>query len=388
MKILTIGASPYLLVRNGKINADVIERLVSEGHQVSSAVWHHDEGYFMPSDEGVHTYEKNSKPICQLYPFTPRTDEASPFVYELMKQVQPDLVITIGDHKDTNFVYAIKAMYPTLFKWIAIYTFDSKGLHPSSKDAFEYADASVFLSEFGVAEVLGLANIKYYYQSYGSNLEVFKEVEGFKREYVLWSARNAQASNLPAFIMGTVDIGLKPYIHTNLYDPGDYSIDWLKERYGAKDLEYTRDYCSIKEGIPASKLNEIYNRSLIMVDCSIKSATALSLLEGMACGCVPVGTSYGRVGEIIAKMPEGLRFTVPHNTFVGQNEEEYAIISHTALKSVLVGLIKDKDRLAEASKEAKILSRHIGSKDFLDKLVNVIIRDVVSSRQSVALDIV
>jgi glycosyltransferase involved in cell wall biosynthesis len=385
MKILTIGASPYLLVRNGKMNADVIERFISEGHQVSSAVWHHDEGYFMPSDEGVHAYEKDGRTICQLYPFTPKTEEASPFIYELMKRIQPDLVVTIGDHKDTNFIYAIKAMYPTLFKWIAIYTFDSKGLSPSLKDAFEYADCSLVTSDFGAEEILAVANVKCICNPYGVNHQIFNYIDGFDRDTVLCSARNAQASNLPAFIMAMAGTGIKSYLHTNLYDPGDYNIDLLKERYKADNLEYTSDYCSIKDGIPSSKLNEIYNKSAVIVDCSIKSATGLSLLEGMACGCVPVGPNYGRVGEIISQMPEGLKFTVSYNTFIGQNEEEFAIISPTELRSIVYDVMSDKGRLKEASEAAKQLAVIYSSNRFLDNLMAAV-KETASSKQCMVLD--
>jgi len=383
MKILTIGASPYLLVRNAKINADIIEKFVSEGHEVSSAVWHHDEGYFMPSEEGVHSYEKDGKHVCYLYPFTPKTEEASPFIYELMKRIQPDLVVTIGDYKDTNFVYAIKSMYPTLFRWVAVYTFDSCGISVASKDSFEYADAIVSTSEFGLKEISSFANVRATFIPYGPDSRDFVFDPTSTRDRVLCSARNAQSSNLAAFIRASS--GLDSYIHTNLYDPGDYNLDILKERYKADKLSYTEDYCSIKEGVSLSKMNEIYNNSSVIVDCSIKSATGLSLLEGMRCGCVPVGPNYGRVGEIISKMPEGLRFFVPYCIFVGQNEEEFAIISSEALNQTLINLLHNKDKLKEASVAARNLSNQFSKQSFLEGFSNVV-QEALLSKPVLALD--
>lgn len=383
MKILTIGASPYLLVRNGRINSDVIKRLVSDGHEVSSAVWHHDEGYFMPSDEGVHSYESDGKHVCYLYPFTPKTDEASPFIYELMKAAQPDMVITIGDHKDTNFVYAIKAMYPTLFKWLAIYTIDCNGIQTMNKDAFEYADYVVTTSEFALKEISSFANVEGNFVPYGPNHQIFNYNPNSSRELVLCSARNSGASNISAFIMGSH--GLNPYLHTNLYDPGDYNIDNMKQRYNADNLEYTTDFCSVKDGIPEDKLAEIYNKSAIIVDCSIKSATALSLLEGMACGCVPVGPDYGRVGEIISQMPEGMRFTIPYNIFVGQNEEEFAIISTSELNKTLLNIMANNKLLLEASKASRLLASQFSNSKFLDKITSIM-HNVCLSKQFLVLD--
>lgn len=386
MKILTIGASPYLLVRNGKINAGILKRLVQDGHAVSSAVWHHDEGYFMPSDEGVHAYADGGKHICFLYPFTPKTDEASPYIYELMKAVQPDLVITIGDHKDTNFIYAIKAMYPTLFKWLAIYTIDCNGIPSINKDAFEYADQVITTNEFSLKEISSFANANAKFVPYGPNHQIFN-YENKEKAGVLCSARNAQASNLSAFVMAVAERPFNSYLHTNLYDPGDYNIDILKQKYKAVNLSYTEDYCSVKDGIPDFKLAEIYNKSAIIVDCSIKSATALSLLEGMACGCIPVGPSYGRVGEIISEMPEGLRFTVPYNIFIGQNEEEFAIVSSNELSVLLSQIMSNKTLLQQASEAAIEVASRYSEKAFLDSLSKMV-EEVRFTKQILALDVV
>jgi hypothetical protein len=206
MNILTISASPYLLVRNGKINADIIKSLVNSGHQVSSAVWHHDESYFMPCTEGIHEYEENGKSICRLYPFTPKTDEASPVVYELMKTVHPEIVITIGDHKDTNFVSAIKSMYPNLFKWIAIYTTDCVGISKINKDAFEYADHVVTTTKFGFEQISSFANINGEFFPYGSSDEFYCEDKD--RSGVLFSAAKFTKQQYSSFCHGHCILGL------------------------------------------------------------------------------------------------------------------------------------------------------------------------------------
>lgn len=367
MKILTVGASPYLLVRNAKINADIIEKFSLEGHSVSSAVWHHDEGYFMPSEQGVHSYEKDNKHICYLYPFTPKTDEASVFIYELMKKVQPELVISIGDYKDTNFIHVIKSMYPSLFKWVAVYTFDSCGIINHNKDAFEAADLIVSTTEFGLEKISSFANVNGTFIPYGPNIDSFSYNSSSNRDNVLCSARNAQSSNIPSFVMAMSDI--KGYIHTNLYDPGDYDIDNLLKTYNANNISYTTDYCSIKDGVSLDKMNEIYNNSSVIVDCSIKSATGLSLLEGMLCGCVPVGPNYGRVGEIISKMPKEYRFFIPYNIFVGQNQEEFAIISSEKLRSILLEITKNKKIIENASFAAMEVAKNYSNKSFLEQFV-------------------
>lgn len=367
MKILTIGASPYLLVRNGKIHADVIQKLVKEKHEVTSAVWHHDESYFMPSEDGVHAYEINKTKICTLFPFTPKTDAASPFIYELLKKVQPQLVITIGDAKDTNFFSAIKSMYPNLFKWLAIYTIDCFSAQKENKDAYEATDGIITTSLFALQQITEVANVNCMYLPYGYDVEAFFPTQQ-DRNGSICVARNAQGSNLAAYIQANSGLEDPSYIHTNMYDPGDYNIDYLIERFASVNTTYTTDYSSIRDGVGVDKMRSMYNSAHVIVDCSMKSATALSLLEGMACGCVPVGPNYGRVGEIISEMPSDMQFYVDYNLYVGAGSEEYAIVSSDSLKDNIKRLLKDKKMLATAAEYAQKIASQYTSKDFIEKL--------------------
>jgi glycosyltransferase involved in cell wall biosynthesis len=335
MKILTVGASPYLLVRNGVMHADVICYLQSFGHEISSAVWHHDEGYFMPMDDGRNLYEKDGKEICELHPFIARSEQSPIFIYELMKKVKPDMIISIGDYKDTSFIYTIKAMYPTLFKWISICTFDCNGISPNYKESFEYADYVISTSNGGWTELDSTANVRGSFEPYGPNLnDYFVTKDISERNGFLCSSRNSQASNLPSFFIAAAKSKIPAKIHTNFYDVGDYNLDFLKTKYKADNVSLPENYCSIKDGPSKEEMRKIYNESRFIVDCSIKSATGLSLLEAMSCGCIPIGVNYGRIGEIISEMPEGFRMFVPYNIFVGQNEEEFAILSTEELAKI------------------------------------------------------
>lgn len=346
MKILTIGASPYLLVRNGKMHAAILKYCFDNNLDVHSAVWHHDESYFVPEENTEHEYVLDNKVKCKLFAFTPRANEASPVIYELLKQVQPNIIITIGDYKDTNFVAAIKLMYPNLFKWVAIYTTDVRGILPNNKDAFEMADYVITTTKQGIDEIKSFANIIGSFEPYGCDHTEFYNENLADRHGVLFSARNSQASNIAAFIMSTSSLSCPKHLHTNLYDPGDYSIDYLRERYKNADLTYTTEYCSIKEGISNDRMRKMYNKYAFYVDCSIKSATALSMLEAMSCGCVPIGPDYGRVGEIIAEMPKEFQLYLPYNIFVSANQEEFAIIDSERLPYLINSFPKDCLELA------------------------------------------
>jgi glycosyltransferase involved in cell wall biosynthesis len=185
--------------------------------------------------------------------------------------------------------------------------------------------------------------------------------------------------------MATASLDCNKYLHTNLYDPGDYNIENLISRYDARNFTFTTDYCSINDGIQIDQLRDIYNSYSIFADCSIKSATALSMLEAMKCGCVPVGPKYGRVGEIISEMPEGLQFFVPYNIFVGQNEEEFAIVSPDNLHRVLKNLLDNREALSQASHAAIAIANKYTNQKFAIHIVDVV-NDVRGKSQEIALD--
>ncbi len=334
MKILTIGASPYLIIRNGLINKVIIKHFKSLGHEVSSAVWHHDEGYFLPTDEGQHFFEDNNVALCELFPFVPKSENCVSYIYEVMKVVQPDIVITIGDYKDTSFLFSIKAMYPSLFKWISICTFDSHSISNVYKEAFEYADLVVSTSKFGLREVTKFANCNAVFAPFGI-YELYFDANK-DRKFVLCSTRNAYSNNIGAFLEGTAGSGLEPRVHTNVYDPGEYNLNIIKNRYCPDFDCFSDEYCSIKDGFSFDKMLDIYNNSFIIAECSSKSATGLSVLEGMACGCIPVGPNFGRIGEIISELPKEFQFYISYNKFVSSNDEEIAIISSESLKDNII----------------------------------------------------
>lgn len=393
MNILTIGASPYLLVRNGRINSGILRRLKQQGHNVVSAVWHHDEGYFLADETGIHRYEYENKAICNLIPFVNQGDEASPVIYEIMKKTAPDIVITIGDYKETDFVYSIKAMLPNLFKWIAIIPIDCLWINSNHKERLEYADCIVTTSSFGYSDITSLCNVSVKYIPYGppdNFLQFFGDKYPNHTMKIINSSKNAQSSNLGAFVkavgqvkslLGLSEEKIEAYLHTNLYDIGDYDLKLLIKRYGA-DIKLPECYISVKDGPSDIEMAEIYRSHDFIVDCSVKSATALSVLESMLSGCIPVGMNVGRVGEIISELPEEFRLFVPYETYVGKLEEEYAVISIDGLAETLIRaketIFDDADKFVAASGASFDIAWKYSEKEFLDKIEQVVLETKIS----------
>jgi len=401
MNILTISASPYLLVRNGRMNSSVLRGLSSQGHNVATAAWHHDEGFFLPEEGGTHWFEYENKKVCQVFPIEPQV-QGSAALYELMKQTQPDLVISIGDYKETDFIWEVKAMYPNLFKWMAVLCVECLYINENHKSALEYADKVISVNEFGLANVTGLANVNAEYVSFGPNHNVFGGPTALTDcpMKVICSAHNAQANNISAFIksMGQINSMLsltedektiKGYLHTNLYDPGEYDLDLLIDRYGSFNMNLPEKFVSVKDSITDEEMNDEYLASHVVVDCSVKSATGLTLLEGMASGCIPVGMDIGRSSEIIRQMPKDYQFFVPYETYIGSSEEEYSVISIEGLSQVLLEIkervFDNAEALKTASDAARSISKKYAEQSFVEKIIELSVQ-VRNAKDEIAIE--
>lgn len=389
MKILTVSASPYLLVRNGRMNAALIKALKEAGHEVATAGWHHDEGFFLPEDGSTHWYEENGERICEIYPFEPEV-QGSPTLYELMKKVQPDMVISIGDYKETSFIFEVKAMIPNMFKWMAVFAIDSLPINKYAKEQIEYADYVVSVNDFGDEALRDMLNVDIDKIEFGPKSVFSGENEGSIS--FINTGKNAQASNVGAFIkaMGqNSESGPKGYLHTNLYDPGDYDLDLLIDNYGADNVELPDRFISVKEALSDEELAEEYCKHTFVVETSVKSASALAMLEAMACGCIPVGMNSGRVGEIISQFENADLLTVPHEIYIGASEEEFSVISIEGLSNKIQELYKwaqeEPSRFQNMSEEARKIASSYSEEAFCEKMLRLIDRVSVAASK-VAVD--
>lgn len=390
MRILTIGSSPYIFASDSKIHRDVILSLQESGHFVDSIVFNHDVMYFLPSETGPHYFSYGGKRICQLFPFLGQKGEIAAFSFETMKNSQPDVVITIGNYIDTDFIWSIKSIYPHLIKWIAIFPSGTDVINERHHLALSYADAILTTTETaGLA--FKRANLKASVVPYGplrSDLTLNDEqIDEFK---VLSMAKNSQMSNVPAFLQGLAMAGLSGTLHTNIDDGGDYNVRLLIERYKLKDkISLPTKYVSVREGISEENLNNMYRNHQVIVDCSLQSTTALTMLEAMSTGCIPIGVGFGAVGEILRKMPDEFRFSLKYETFVGPNEETLAVVDvkelAVSLQNIKECYLADK-KWFKSARDAAVEVSKIFHKEYLTLRLKEIVELTVASENFLAVD--
>ena len=400
MKILTVSASPYLLTKLGRMNSCILRRLNESGMEVASAVWHHDVSYFLPRDDGKYEFEKDGKIICPLYPFHNYPEKNAPAVYDIIKDFNPDIVISVGDYTDVDFIFSIKALMPFSFKWINVLTIDSMPINERRKEAFEFIDVVIVTNKMAFEEVKNISKVETILSYFGPDHNVFKKCEKIFPEKdklrVINCAKNSQSSGTASFIKGVAEANrinknIIGYLHTNISDRGDYDIPLLIERFNASESVILPDnFTGLNDGIVDSELNLEYNKSDIIADLSVRSSTGLTVLEAMGTGCIPLYTNIGAIGEIGNKLLND-NLSIKSNTYIGQFEEYYEIVSIGDFTEKLLKLYELKKDNAEIfsnlSRESIYIS-NLFSEDIFIKTIKDVVKRVGNVNRKIEVEII
>jgi len=333
MRILTVGECPYILSKAARMHSDLLRNLVSN-HEVKSVVWNLDVTWFAPEEDGKYYYEHKEEKITEMCLLPPSSAQGTAILYEHIKQFQPDLVISISTYEESAGVFAAKSLEPDSFKWLPIFFVDSNPINEAYFDLFKTADFNIFTNKEAWSQVKDIDGVLSKYVPYGPNHDSFFNIEDVIPDKnslrVMNCSKNAQTSNISSFIHGMSKIeneNINGYLHTNYSSPGEYHLDLLINRYNVSEkISLPQEFVSINDGPLDEDLNIEYNKSDIILDTSVRAATGLSVLEGMAAGCIPIVTKVGALKEIVERFPEEYQFFVRSVIYIGDNEKEYHII--------------------------------------------------------------
>lgn len=279
MKILTVGASPYLNTVDGRIHRQLLSALGSFCDEVKAAAWDYDTSYFLADPStGSYLYEEDYEEICVVHPLEQSESKRVKRIGDLVKSFEPDVVVSIGEYYET----AIVAQCRHLFKWVNVLL--SRSIVPLDDYPGLYqADETILVDEC----------------KYGPDHSLFyQNGDGPDRFTVICSARNNRTSNVAAYIAAVrrareiapfwLDADFK--LHCNLHDEGYADVRRLLKREdpdGVIDAEEWL-YASLNESKTDEEMREFYSSGTVLVEPSGCSATYLTVLESMACGCVPL----------------------------------------------------------------------------------------------------
>ena len=362
MRILTIGESPYILSALSRIHRDMISFMKEKGNTVGAACWNYDTQWFAASDNGEFSYEKDGESVCQVFPFLDISDKASPQLYEIMKKFKPDVVISMSSSDLLPAISSIKSIYPDIFKWAAIVSDGAFPMSKSRKDDLQLADIVIATNQDTYNSVQELCkNVYSVHIPYGADTELFTpkrlpvdgsedRVEGLFRAVMV--CRNDATSNIPAFIRGVAEANkrgsaVEGLIHTDIYDPTllqeFYDIEQMIEEHGDGCVRMTSSFMSPSDGVSDEKMREIYSDADVVVNCSLSSASGLSALEGMACGCIPMMSPVGAMKDIgLTYNAHGLKATgmtcganLEACPFIWRDSKEYSVVSSDTIAEAI-----------------------------------------------------
>jgi len=350
MNILTIGNSPYNNTSDSCIHRLLLKYLKKQGHDISAASWHHVESYYMREDDGKFYFDEDEERICEIISLPPDTAKVT-VLYDYMKTFAPDVVISIGDYHEVDFIFAIKRMYPQLFKWISVLTIGSLPIKKSFKEALDYIDYAFLTSRSAWRDFSSLTDVPCEYLPFRPETGIVKNPELDDCFRVASCAKNSQQSNFGmlmetvAKFCNTAD-DIKWYIHTNVDDEGDYDLDFLRDRLSSQVI-FPEKFVSFYDGVSHNELLEKFANADVFVDCSLTSATALTTYEACLQGCVPLVTGIGSNIDLLADLLLLHEFTLDSIEFMGEREGLLHIVDKDNIYRKLISLYggwkKDKD---------------------------------------------
>ena len=392
MKILTIGVSPYLLTSQAKINAIVMKYLYFSGYSMAGIVTHHDPSYFLPEENSngqpahYYTIDKHKIPIV---PLTGRKDPSIE-VYEIMKKLQPDILITIGDINDFLYMKAVNMFVESPFKWLAIMMNYSRPINENNREVMTDIDGIICTSKHGMELVRDTwVGNELDFAYVGTELSEPISTTTHDKFRVMISGNNCQSDNIPT-LMETIqslhkeksDIEL--YIHTNIHDKGDFDFRLLKERFGPNDefISFPDKYVSVMDGYSNKDFQAELSSSDLFVSIPMNSASGLTLFEAVACGCIPIMSDvgcHGEISEIFGNLLPGFKsedLLVPCVDLLVKGEVYLGICDPEALRSRISyakKCMKKKVHKKEGHKEhLKEFVKDHKSDHFLKKVIGMV----------------
>jgi len=387
MRIITIGTSPYVLNSMGRLHSYIIKCLASSAdYQCASLVSSHDSFLYFPeqtSDNNktyFYNFTTDKEYKVPVFPYSSDPKSSTIQIYEYLKALQPDVVVTIGPIEDFYFMDAILTFATSSFKWFAVLANNSATFSTDYKTLAKKIDGCLCTNAYTLTNFQQVSSVTSDYCYVGCDLDVFKQTNKSIAKRIFSRCSNNFKDSPPLianFVAGTgsgtrVQAGTSLYLHTEtdgLYDlPQFINTAYTKlptvpisQSSGLSDQEY------------AKKLND----SDVFLTGSICSSTSISIFEALACGCVPVYPKSLCDVEVINSLKVDLPILA--NTgmdvqvvYVGNNKIFYMPIRGSAITALKTALSLNSDAINTFRTSCIKIANKLSNKNFLQKFVDMI----------------
>lgn len=382
MKIVTIGVSPYHLSARGKLNSWILQYLYAKGHSVTSIVSGLNTDYF-PPDENNRFYfsftHSGHEHKIQIHPYA-KNGQETVILYEILKQLNPDVVVCIGDLGEFWHLKAIKTFMQVPFQTLLVATGYSLPVPIEAHEILDDFDGILCTNRsiYNEYKYQGYSNI-IQYEYVGCNRNVYNcKGKDWNVDRISAICKNSQVDNIPAIIQSFGEVQDKYsslYIHTNSYDPGDYDLQNLIARYMIDQNAVTfPKYISENDGISDYELSNELRLSDVFVNSQIVGSTGMSVFQAISCGCWPLLPNYGVYQEIACDIDNISRGTIRAeqllvsglefvsvggiSTFVlDKNDLMRQLANHAENREINKGLLKRTNECLDNYSNSRFLSR-------------------------------
>ncbi len=377
MKILWVSDTPTVATGFANVTRYVCSGLADHGHDVFILCGK------LPS--GQPTSWRN----CTLYPIGSSSDdrafgshttfndgEANALKLKNLRQLQPDLVIMLGD------IWYFPNYYPTVFDFIhsdkvlfAQYypingDMGEKRLLPSWVRLLQAVDLPIAMSRYG-QQVSQANGIEPAYIPHGVDTKLFqppvnkdlaKQAFGYEGKFVILSdARNQPHKMLPRtleifrrFAADKDDVVL--HLHCDPNDPLAHTPHYHYDlQSDIAFLNLTDKVCltknmSILNGLPLEQLVQLYQAADVHLLASLGEGFGLPTLQAAAAGVVSLASDYSASQELVTGHGEAIRV---HHFLPDEFGVRCAFIDIEDAVSKLESLYHDRQLLASKAQQSR-----------------------------------
>lgn len=399
MKVVTIGMSPYNTSSVSRIHRWILESLFFAGHDVLSLSWAHDISYYIPDDNGHFTYKFEGTPPGGNRPVGPQ-EYAIPIlplkkalsdpipIYEALNQLEPDVVITIGELIEAGVMKAVKTFTSKPFKWLSVLTQSQFPLNDELVELFDYTDGVLCSSSVGHVEAGKFFKNKYIDHYFVGSDDRFhapsnRDPSKFR---IMTLGKVIQADNLPMVMEACAKIrssipNLELYVHANIHDNGEYQMELLRARFDPEDefIRFPEKFVSLVDGIPDADLAAEYAKSDVFVSTPLVAGTGMSVFESMGCGCLPLMSDCPVNRDIATKIenelgePEIRRgdLLIPGIQLMTTGETYLTVSNPAIMAEKLLMTYKNREKLEGHRDRLAVFSQKNSKQAFVEKLVGM-----------------
>jgi hypothetical protein len=302
---------------HARIHAMILKHLYFSHHEVASIGVGHDTTLFLPKEDTQgrprYYYSFDGHDI----PLVPLTKDKEPaiMVYEILKVFRPEMIISIGDFNDHLYMKAVKMFSEVQLKWISVLANYSYPINEHKQEVVEDMDGILCTNSRSFDMLCNLFKKDEICLSHvGCNKPIIKKPYPRRSPYkfrIMSCGKNLQSDNLPMLMEVCAGLretipNLELYLHSNVYDRGDYDLNLVKERFDpdSEFIVFPQKYVSLTDGYSEEEYAQELAASDVFVSVSLNSSSALSVFEALAYDCWPVMTDAGSHRDVAAMIEE------------------------------------------------------------------------------------